>query len=139
MLWLIREPVLEIFSQDLSLWQLSRQLPLESSKWVLASLFIPTFPIFVAIILAQIVSLAIFPAANWAFILTLPLAFSAAILQLAQDLLRKNRSELLTSGSLREYGMRGMLMAILCLIIPQIGLNIPVIQFVGLTGIFNPI
>ncbi len=135
LLWLIREPVFEIFSQDLSLWQLSRQLPLESSKWALASLFIPTLPIFVAIILAQIVSLAIFPSANWAFILTLPLAFSAAILQLAQDLLRKNRSELLASGSLREYGMRGMLMAILCLIIPQIGLNIPVSPTNWITGI----
>ena len=135
LLWLIREPVFEIFSQDLSLWQLSRQLPLESSKWALASLFIPTLPIFLAIILAQIVSLAIFPSANWAFILTLPLAFSAAILQLAQDLLRKNRSELLASGSLREYGMRGMLMAILCLIIPQIGLNIPVSPTNWITGI----
>lgn len=135
LLWLIRESVFEIFSQDLSLWQLSRQLPLESSKWALTSLFIPTLPILLAIIIAQIVSLAIFPAANWAFILTLPLAFSAAILQLAQDLLRKNRSELLTSGSLREYGMRGMMMAILCLIVPQMALNIPVSPTNWITGI----
>ncbi len=135
LLWLLRETVLEIFSEDLTLWQLILQLPLESSKWALASLFIPTLPIFLAIILAQIVSLAIFPAANWAFILTLPLAFSAAILQLAQDLLRKNRSALLVSGSLRIYGMRGMVMAILCLIIPQIGLNIPVSPTNWITGI----
>ena len=56
-------------------------------------------------------------------------------LQLAQDFLRKNRAELLTSGSLRTYGMRGMLMAILCLIIPQIGLNIPVSPTNWITGI----
>ena len=135
LLWLLRETVLEIFSEDLTLWQLILQLPLESSKWALASLFIPTLPIFLAILLAQILSLVVFPAANWAFILTLQLAFSAAILQLAQDLLRKNRSALLVSGSLRMYGMRGMLMAILCLIFPQIALNIPVSPTNWITGI----
>ena len=135
LLWLLRETVLEIFSEDLTLWQLILQLPLESSKWALASLFIPTLPIFLAILLAQILSLVVFPAANWAFILTLQLAFSAAILQLAQDLLRKNRSALLVSGSLRMYGMRGMLMAILCLIFPQIALNIPVSPTTWITGI----
>lgn len=40
------------------------------------------------------------------------------MLQLGQDILRKNKVELLNLGTVQSYGLRGLLMALLCLLLP---------------------
>ena len=108
-----------------SLWQLTRQLPIPAAKWALASLLIPLFPVLVVAMVGQVFSLAYLPVAEWALLFTIPLGLLSAALQLGQDLVRKNRPELLAGGSVQSPGLRGLVMAIFCLLLPQVALKIP--------------
>ena len=123
--WLLNGPLTELLGEDLSLWQLTRQLPIPAAKWALASLLIPLFPVLVVAMVGQVFSLAYLPVAEWALLFTIPLGLLSAALQLGQDLVRKNRPELLAGGSVQSSGLRGLVMAILCLLLPQVALKIP--------------
>ncbi|NLC29150.1 MAG: hypothetical protein GX773_01695 [Chloroflexi bacterium] len=128
-LWLLSGPLTELLSQDLSLWQLTRQLPIPAAKWALASLLTSLFPVLLVAMVGQVFSLAFFPAAEWTLLLTIPMGLLSAALQLGQDLVRKNRPELLAVGSVQSAGLRGLVMAILCLLLPQVALKIPLPSF----------
>ncbi|MCK9247288.1 MAG: putative ABC exporter domain-containing protein [Anaerolineaceae bacterium] len=138
-LWLLSGHLTELLSQDLSLWQLTRQLPIPAAKWALASLLTPLFPVLLAAMVGQVFSLAIFSVAEWALLFTIPLGLLSAALQLGQDLVRKNRPERLAAGTVQSSGLRGLVMAILCLLLPQVALKIPLPSVNWIIGIITAI
>ena len=110
--------LLEFFKQDLSLWTLTRQVPFPMRSWAFFDLILPTIPHLIVVTIGLLISLLVFPVKQWVFIFLLPLSLLSAMLQLGQDILRKNKVELLNLGTVQSYGLRGLLMALLCLLLP---------------------
>lgn len=116
--WMLSRHLLEFFKQDLSLWPLTRQAPVPIRVWAFSDLVLPTIPHIIAVSIGLLISLVIFPVKQWVFIFLLPLGLLSAMLQLGQDILRKTKVEFLSLGKVQSYGLRGLLMAILCLLAP---------------------
>lgn len=116
--WMLSRHLLDYFKQDLSLWPLTRQVPIPTRSWALIDLLLPTIPHLIILMISLCLSFAIFPVRNWVFLLLLPIGLLGAILQLGQDILRKTQIEFLAMGTVQSFGFRGLLMAILCLLTP---------------------
>lgn len=117
-IWMLSRRLLEFFKQDLSLWTLTRQVPFPMRSWAFFDLILPTIPHLIVVTIGLLISLLVFPVKQWVFIFLLPLSLLSAMLQLGQDILRKNKVELLNLGTVQSYGLRGLLMALLCLLLP---------------------
>jgi|LSQX01.2.fsa_nt_gb hypothetical protein len=129
-IWLLSGNSTELFKRDLSLWSLTRQIPVPIKKWSVIDLLLPALPHMAAALLGLLVGQLFFKTGSWQFIPIVLVGLFNAQLQLGHDLLRKNQVELLAAGNVQNFGLRGLVMAILFLILPLMLLLIPL-------GIFN--
>ena len=77
-----------------------------------------------------------FASGSWQYIPVVLLGLVSAQLQLGQDILRKNQVEMVVDGNLQGFGFRGLLMAIVCLLLPLAAMLIPMGALSFLPGIF---
>jgi len=124
--WLLSRTSTDLFKQDLSLWQITRQVPVPIKKWGAIDLLLPSLPHMTAVLLGLCAGMLLFKTGSWQFIPVLLMGLTSAQLQLGQDLLRKNQVELVAAGSVQGFGLRGLLMGILCLVLPLVALLIEV-------------
>lgn len=117
-IWILSQNSLSLFQRDLEQWQLTRQIPSSIQHWGMIELLTPLIPTFLTSILGTVIAQLFF---NIDTLLFLPIflpGLTAAQLQLGQDLLNKNQAENLISGSIRPIGLRGIALAIICMLLP---------------------
>lgn len=116
--WILSQNSLSLFQRDLKQWQLTRQLPCSIQNWGLIELFTPLIPTFLASLLGTLIAQLFLKTNALQFLPLFLIGLTAAQLQLGQDLLNKNQAENLISGSLRPIGLRGIALAIICMLLP---------------------
>ena len=133
--WSFSHSSTNVFKQDLSLWQLTRQVPLQIKKWGMLDLLIPALPYALASFLGLLLGQLSFSTGGWQYMPVVLLGLVSAQLQLGQDILRKNQVELVAGGNLQGFGFRGLLMAIICLLLPLAAMLLPMGPLSFLPGI----
>lgn len=118
--WMLSQHSLQRLQSDLELWQLTGQISHPFERWGLIDLLLPTVPHLIAIVLGLTTGQLLFNSNPLYLLPALVFGFIAAQLQLGQDLLRKNQSDSAINGSMRSPGLRGILMAVLCILLPLI-------------------
>ncbi len=116
--WILSQNSLSLFQRDLEQWQLTRQIPSSIQHWGLIELLTPLIPTFLTSILGTVIAQSLFNINALQFLPIFIIGLTAAQLQLGQDLLNKNQPDDLISGSIRSIGLRGLALAVACLLLP---------------------
>ena len=116
--WILSQNSLSLFQRDLEQWQLTRQIPSSIQHWGLIELLTPLIPTFLTSILGTVIAQSLFNINALQFLPIFIIGLTAAQLQLGQDLLKKNQPDDLISGSIRSIGLRGLALAVACLLLP---------------------